>query len=226
MEMTERERRLLSARNTGRTLIIKRRKGRPQKTYGSMLKQSHFRAVEYYIQGMTQQQALLKAGYSASVAEKASWTVFGREDVRRAIEERRNSIQRHGKDIVARIQEELARIAFFNIGNILNITDDGEFIYDFSEATMDEFAALGEVTVETYMEGKGKDAERVKRVKIKPHDKKAALDSLARINGMFQDNLNINPEGGSIEERLMAGRNRVKKIEAPTIEAEFEEVEK
>ena len=46
-------------------------------------------------------------------------------------------------------------------------------------------AALSEVTVEDYVEGRGEDARQVKRVKFKLHDKQAALVALARHLGRF-----------------------------------------
>lgn len=209
--------------NAGKIKKRNRERGRPRKTYSQQLSQAHFNCVEFYMQGMSKTEAMLKAGYSRSMAEKAQWKVFDRDDVRAAIEERRWALKTRNNKITDRIQEELARIAFFNIGTVIEVTEQGEFVYDFSEATMEDFAAIGEVTVETYQEGRGNEAQEVKRIKVKPYDKKAALDSLARIHGMFNDNITVNPgEGGSLEERLAAGRKR---LNAPdVIDGEYTEV--
>ena len=224
---TPRQRRVMSNATLQKMLYKKSKAGRKREAIGAQLKQSLFMTVEYYMRGMTKQQAMVKAGYSESYASQRAYLVFGREDVQRAIEQRRYAMKTRQNGIVDRIQDELAKIAFFNIGQVISVTDDGEFIYDFSTATMDEFAAIGECTVEYYTEGKGDDAKEVKRIKVKPYDKKAALDSLARINGMFNDNASANnTDGMSIEERLQKGRERVRLNSPKTIDGEFEVLEK
>jgi phage terminase small subunit len=191
--------------------------GRP--TNGFM-KPSHAKAVDYYMKGHTKKEALLKAGYTLLTAEKAAWKVFGRDDVRKEIARRQRLLAARQINVVDRIQDEFAKIAFFNMGDVVEVTDDGYLVFNFEDVDMDQMAAVGEITVETYYEGKGKNAVEVKRVKMKPHDKKAALDSLARIHGLFQDRLDLTSEGESLEQRLQRGRQR-----AAMVEADYEEVE-
>lgn len=217
------KKRVLSKETLRTMMKMQTKAGRKKRIPTKQLSQTHFMTVEYYIRGMTKQQAMIKAGFSESYAAQKAYKVFGREDVQRAIEQRRYAMKSRQNGIVDRIQDELAKIAFFNIGQVISVTNDGEFIYDFSTATMDEFAAIGECTVEYYTEGKGEDAKEVKRIKVRPYDKKAALDSLARINGMFNDKLAIaNTQGLSMEERLQKGRERVRLNAPKTVDAEFE----
>lgn len=187
-----------------------------------VLSQAQFLAAEYHLQGYSKQQSMLKAGYAPSVAV-TPLRLFELPQMVKYLEKRREKMQLAGSRLEERIKEEFAKIAFFNLGDVLLITDEGDLIYDFSEVTMDQMAAIGEVSVETYFEGKGKDAQEVKRIKVKPHDKKAALDSLARICGMFKDNTNITVGGQSLEERLQAGRARLG--QPVIIEGEAEEVD-
>jgi phage terminase small subunit len=185
----------------------------------------HLEAVEYFMQGASKKEALIKAGYSPTTADKAAFRIFGREDVQRELEKRQQRMEQRSEKIIDRIQDELAKIAFFNIGTITRVTEDGELVVDFDEANMDDLAAIGECTVETYVEGRGASAETVKRVKVKPYDKKAALDSLARIHGMFNDKLTLGTED-DLEKRLLRGRERAgKRLSAPeVIEGDWEEV--
>lgn len=197
-----------------------RRKNKP-------LSPKHHKAVEYYLQGYTKTEALKKAGYAVTTAEHMQWKIFGREDVQREIERRQWRYKGLTNSIQDRIIEELANIAFFNIGHLIEITEDGQLVFDYNQADLSDFAAIGEITVETYVEGRGDDAETVKRVKVKPYDKKAALDSLARIHSMFQDNLNVTKEE-NLEERLQAGRKRIgkrRRREPEAIDVDYEEVE-
>ena len=188
------------------------------------LKEAHYRAITYYMQGMSKTQALMRAGYSPEFARARQNVVFERLDVLREIERRRNAFKNRTSNLVDRIKDELSKIAFFNIGEIVEVTKDGDLIFDFSTATMDQLAAIGEVTIETYVEGRGPAAQEVKRFKVKPISKKEALDSLARIMGMFKDNLDVTSGGQSLEERLQAGRKRLGKPVETVIEGEFEEV--
>ena len=203
-------------------------KGRPREA-SKRLDQQEFMAVEFHLQGFNKTESMTKAGYSDSYAKDQQHAFFKRTIIIRALDERRWAMKSRNNKMVDRIQDELAKIAFFNIGHFIEIGDDGELWFDYSEATMDELAAVGEITIETFTEGRGEDAVQCKRIKCKPYDKKAALDSLARIHGMFQDNLNVT-DAGSLEARLARGRARVnKQLNAPDvidlIDGDYEEVE-
>jgi len=63
----------------------------------------------------------------------------------------------------------------------------GDPYLDFSALTRDQAAALQEVTVEDYVDGRGENAREVKRVRFKLADKRAALVDLGRHLGMFKD---------------------------------------
>ena len=87
------------------------------------------------------------------------------------------------------ILHELAKIGFSNMLDYVSITNGGDLITDFSALTKDQAAAISEVTIETYTEGRGEDAEEVKRVKFKLSDKRAALVDMGRHLGMFKDKI-------------------------------------
>jgi len=203
--------------------------GRPRIRYENQLTHKQFLAIEYYMRGMSMKDSLLKAGYSETTAVNNPQAIFACETVQREIEKRRWALKSRNHEVIDRIQDELAKIAFFNIGNVSRITEDGELIIDFDEATWDDLAAIGEVTVEEYKDGRGRDAVSVKKFKVKPYDKKAALDSLCRIHGMFNDKLSLGTEE-DLEKRLQRGRARAGKRpsgelnDPDTIDGEYEDV--
>lgn len=190
--------------------------------------QGHADAIEYYLRGHSRERALVKAGYTVQTARKAGYKVWARPDVQAALQRRVEGMKIRTEEAVARVTEELMRIAFFNIGNVLEVTEDGELIFNFEDVTLDDMAAIGEVTVETYTSG----GEEVKRMKVKPLNKLAALESLAKIYGMMNDaSVNVNINGTSLEERLVKGRERLKKtmersreIGGELIEGEYDEL--
>jgi hypothetical protein len=60
-------------------------------------------------------------------------------------------------------------------------------LVDISQLTREQTAAIQEVTVDTYMEGGGKNAREVKKVRFKLADKRAALVDLGRHHKLFTD---------------------------------------
>jgi len=73
------------------------------------------------------------------------------------------------QDMVLR---ELAKIGFANMGDYMKSGADGDPFLDFSQLTRDQSAALAEVTVEDFKDGRGEDARDVRRIKFKLADKK------------------------------------------------------
>jgi phage terminase small subunit len=82
------------------------------------------------------------------------------------------------------VLEELTRIGFANMGDYIG---PGFEMREISEMSRDQTAALAEVTVETFMDGRGEDAREVRRVKFKLADKRAALVDLGRHYKLFTD---------------------------------------
>jgi phage terminase small subunit len=86
---------------------------------------------------------------------------------------------------VERILNELAKIGFANMQDYMRIGADGDPYTDFSKLTRDQAAAVQEITVEDFKEGRGENARDVRRVRFKLHDKRAALVDMGKHLGMF-----------------------------------------
>lgn len=84
-----------------------------------------------------------------------------------------------------RVLEELARIGFANMLDYMQVGPQGDPVLDFSKLSRDQAAALVEVTVEDFLDGRGEDARQVRRVKFKLADKRQALVDLGIELGMF-----------------------------------------
>ena len=162
----------------------------------------------------SRREACRIAGYTMSQAGY----VFQRQDVIIEIERRRNLLRRETEITEARVIAELGKIAFASLGDLLEIQEDGSAWIDMAAITEDQKAALAQYDVETYQElGDGKHLGHVvKKSKIKFHDKKAALDSLARIMGMNNDKLAVTV-GLTLSDKVQQARQRLQ----PTIEGEI-----
>jgi hypothetical protein len=68
---------------------------------------------------------------------------------------------------------------------------------EISEFSRDQAAALQEITVETFMDGRGEDAREVRRVKFKLADKRAALVDLGRHHKLFTDKAEFTGKDGA-----------------------------
>jgi phage terminase small subunit len=88
---------------------------------------------------------------------------------------------------VEKVLRELALLGFANMADYMRQGPDGDPYLDFSDLTREQAAALTEVTVEDFRDGRGEDGREVRRVKFKLADKRAALVDIGRHLGMFKD---------------------------------------
>lgn len=88
-------------------------------------------------------------------------------------------------------------LADFNIRKFIKTDDHGNAVYDFSEATDDDWYCISEYTVDSVGPGSDQDTFLVSRIKLKTVDKIAALKLVgAHIDvGAFKDQLEV---GGHI----------------------------
>jgi phage terminase small subunit len=107
-----------------------------------------------------------------------------------------------------RIVAELARIGFASMADYVRVQPDGTAVVDLRDVDDDQFRAVSEVTVEQAGDiGDDDQPVPVKRVKIKLHDKRAALVDLARIQGFVVDRKEISGVGGKpieVEQQVTA----------------------
>jgi phage terminase small subunit len=73
---------------------------------------------------------------------------------------------------------------------------DGDPYLHFSGLTRDQAAALAEVTVDDFTDGRGEDAREVRRVRFKLADKRASLVDIGRHLQMFTEKQEITGKDG------------------------------
>lgn len=75
-----------------------------------------------------------------------------------------------------RVIDELALLGFSNMLDFAGVFPDG----DLSSLTREQGAAIRTLVIDTYMDGAGDEARKVKRVRFELHDKKGSLSELRR----------------------------------------------
>lgn len=141
--------------------------------------------IAAYLRLRNQTAAAEEAGYNKRSARTIGSELFAKPHIKAEIERRVEATIDRYEISADRIARELASIAFGSIDDYIVVQDDGSAIVDLVGTTKRQLSALASFEVEEYIEGRGLDAVRVKRTKIKPSDKQAALMNLAKLRRML-----------------------------------------
>ena len=145
------------------------------------------RFVSEYLIDLNATQAAIRAGYAKSGARVEGTRLLANAKVSAAVakgcakQEQRAEIK--ADDVI----RELAKIGFANMLDYITIGKDGDPYVDLSSLTREQAAAIGEVTVEDFIDGRGEDARSVRKIKFKLADKRGALVDLGRHFALFTD---------------------------------------
>ena len=146
--------------------------------------------VDEYLVDLNGTQAAIRAGYSQRSAKQLADSLLKKPHVADAVNAAILDRQDRTKITQDRVLEEMARIAFANMGDFITIDETGTPILDFSRANNVKLASVAQITQEVYMEGRGEDAVPVKKTVFKLHDKGKHLEMLGRHLGLFaRDNV-------------------------------------
>lgn len=170
--------------------------------------------VREYLIDLNATQAAIRAGYSAKTAEQQGSRLFRNVEVQATISEAQQARAERTEITADRVLAELAKLGFSDIRKAVtwraNVTgmvenDDGSerlactnevALIDSDKIDDNTAAAVAEIT-QTAQGG----------LKVKLHDKKAALELIGRHLGMWNDKLDVNVSG-SLADRLAAARKR------------------
>lgn len=141
------------------------------------------RFVSEYLIDLNATQAAKRAGYSANSAAHIGAENLGKPEIQAAIAEAQARTRARLEITRERIATEYAKLGFSNMLDYMRAGPDGDPVLNFADLTRDQAAALAEVTVEDFKDGRGEDARDVRRVRFKLADKRASLDSLSRLLG-------------------------------------------
>jgi phage terminase small subunit len=143
--------------------------------------------VREYLVDLNATQAAIRAGYSSRTAYSIGEENLKKPEIAAAVDAGMKDRAERIEITADKVLRELALIGFANMADYMSTGPDGDPFLDFSGLTRDQAAALAEVTVEDFKDGRGEDARDVRRIKFKLADKKGALVDIGRHLGMFKD---------------------------------------
>lgn len=146
-------------------------------------KQAAF-AREYLID-LNATQAAIRAGYKPANAASVGFENLRKPKIAAEVQRAMDARAERTEVTADRVVAELAKLAFANLADYFRLTPHADPVIDLSTATRDQLAALTEITVDGYTDGRGYDARDVKRIRIKMADKRAALELLGRHLGLW-----------------------------------------
>ena len=144
--------------------------------------------VEEYLIDLNATQAAIRAGYSSKTAHEQGAQLLAKLSIKTAIDKAIAERSRRTGITQDRILRELAKVAFVNAIDVINM-DEATIRGD---ANREDTAAIASVRVKTIPteSGSGEITER----EVKVYDKIKALELLGKHLGMFTDKLNVNAE--------------------------------
>lgn len=145
-------------------------------------KQEQF--VQEYLIDLNATQAAIRAGYSVRSAQQLGSDLLSNHVVRARVDELLAERSRRTGVTQDRVIRELARLAFVNAPDVINL--DEATVRD--DASQDDTAAIASVKVKRGYSETGSTTER----EVRLHDKIKALELLGKHLGMYTDKLDLN----------------------------------
>jgi phage terminase small subunit len=153
------------------------------------------RFVEEYLIDLNATQAAHRAGYSGDTAYSIGHELLKKPEIVNAIGEAQARRSERTEITQDQVLQELALVAFADMGKYVTITDDGTVEVDFSHLPEGGLRVVSELVQDEYADGRGEGARQVKRTKLKLHNKLGALELVGKHLGMFVERVETGKPG-------------------------------
>lgn len=180
---------------------------------GGKLNDKQQRFVEEYLIDLNATKAAIRSGYSEKTARSIASELLTNPNIEEAVAVGRKRLSEATAVTAEAVVNELRKLGFSNMADYMRPGSDGDPTLDFSNLTRDQAAALVEVTVEDFKDGRGEDARDVRRVKFKLADKRAALVDLGKHLGLFVErHEHTGKDGGPIQTQDVNDTDRARAL--------------
>lgn len=154
------------------------------------------RFIEEYLIDLNAAAAARRAGFTATSARRQGWEMLSNPVIAEKVQIELDKRAKRTQITADRVLKELFDRATSNMRHYVIVQEDGSVYLDFSDLTPSQWAAVQEIQVEEYMDGKGEDAREIKKVKFKLHNQTKNLELLGKHLGLFSDRLEVTGRGG------------------------------
>ena len=135
--------------------------------------------VREYLVSRSPTGAYIKAGYAPKTSRQNAPRMMARDSIKAALAREHAIARQDARKTLNDLIETYTHLGFTGMSRFLKIDENGQPQIDLSGCSPADIDLLAEVTVETYMDGKGDAAREVRRIRIKPYDRYKALAQLA-----------------------------------------------
>lgn len=153
------------------------------------------RFAREYLIDLNGTRAAIAAGYSPKTAASQASDLLNVPKVQALIAKLNEKRQAKTEVNAEKVLTELALMGHSNMLDYIRVVD-GDAVVDLSGLTREQAAAMQEITVEDYVDGRGEDARDVKRIKFKLADKARSLELLGKHLALFADRQEHSGPGG------------------------------
>ena len=149
-----------------------------------------------YVKDLNGTRAAIAAGYAKTTARATASCLLTKSNIQGLVA---SLTKKHTDKLdldAKKVLSELSSMGFSNMLDYMKTTEEGSAYVDLSNLTREQSSAIQEVTVDEYMEGKGKHARKVKRTKLKLVDKIRSLELLGKHLKLFTERVEVTGMAG------------------------------
>lgn len=152
-------------------------------TMKSLLRDKKFALL--YVKEPNATKCAIAVGLAPRSAPAEGCKLLKKPNVQALILHYRQQMEDRTAVTVEKLLKELGKVAFASMQDYYLVDQDGQPRIDFSNLTPEQWAAIGEISVEEFMDGPPGRERPVRRTKFKLHDKLGAIDKAMRHLGGY-----------------------------------------
>ena len=146
------------------------------------------RFVQEYLVDLNATKAAIRAGYSEKTAGSQGFDLLKKPEIELAVQQAFEDVAQRVGVTQQMVIKEYVRLAFSDLSDVVDVSSGEVVVHNLNELSEDVRRAVSEVSSSVTPSGIN--------MRVKLHDKKGALDSLAKYLGLLKDN---NDKGTNVQ---------------------------